>query len=145
MNLSFKKNYFGNTYAPTLYYSVDQFKKGGNKILMTGSGPDELFYGMEKYDMKFLKKLSNLKTNIALEKIDTNYNYEFYKRVLNSKGIEILNDIMNKRRLLYKRIAQINKNIIEAQRILAYCTVTNQHFEMFEKVSEKTHISIYIT
>lgn len=140
MNLSFQKNYFGNTYAPTLYYSVNQFKKSKNKILMTGSGPDELFYGMEKYDMNFLKKLSNLKTDIALEKIDTNYNYEFYKNILNSKGIEILSDVINKRRLLYKKIAQINKNILEAQRILAYCTITNQHFEMFEKVSKNFNL-----
>ena len=147
MNLSFNKNYFGNTYAPTLYYSLNQFKKRKNKILMTGSGPDELFYGMEKYDMKFFKKLSDLKTNIALEKIDTNYNYEFYKHILNSKGIEILNDIIDKRKLLYKKIAEINKNIFEAQRILAYCTVTNQHFEMFEKVSKNfnfKHLSPFL-
>ena len=26
MKLSFKNNYFGNTYAPTLYYSLDQLK-----------------------------------------------------------------------------------------------------------------------
>lgn len=140
MNLSFKNNYFGNTYSPTLYYSVNKFKTEENKILMTGSGPDELFYGMEKYDLKFFKKLSNLKTNIALEKIDTNYNYEFYKRILNSKGIEILDDVINKRRLLYKKIAQINKNILEAQRILSYCTVTNQHFEMFENVSRNFNL-----
>lgn len=147
MNLSFKKNYFGNTYAPTLYYSFNQFKKGLNKILMTGSGPDELFYGMEKYSMKFFRELSNLKTDIALEKIDTNYNFEFYKNILNSNCIEVLNEVIDKRRLLYKKIAQIKKNILEAQRILAYCTVTNQHFEMFEKVSRNfnyKHLSPFL-
>ena len=147
MKLSFKNNYFGNTYAPTLYYSLDQLKNNKNKILMTGSGPDELFYGMEKYDLKFFKRLSNLKTNIALEKIDTNYNYNFYKNILNSYGLEILNNIIKKRRNLYREISEINNNIFEAQRILAYCTVSNQHFEMFEKISKNyklNHVSPFL-
>ena len=36
---------------------------------------------------------------------------------------------------------------MEAQRILAYCTVTNQHFEMFEKVSRNfnyKHLSPFL-
>ena len=136
MNLSFKNNYFGNTYAPTLFYSISFFKNKKNKILMTGSGPDELFYGMEKYNLNFFKKLSNLQTSEALEKIDVNYNYEFYKKILNSTGVELLNILMKKRKLLYKKISEINKNLLEAQRILAYCTVTNQHYEMFETVSK---------
>ena len=103
---------------------------------MTGSGPDELFYGMEKYNLNFFKKLSNLQTSEALEKIDVNYNYEFYKKILNSTGVELLNILMKKRKLLYKKISEINKNFLEAQRILAYCTVTNQHYEMFETVSK---------
>jgi len=102
---------------------------------------------MEKYDLKFFKRLSNLKTNIALEKIDTNYNYDFYKNILNSHGLEILNNIIKKRRNLYKEISEINNNIFEAQRILAYCTVSNQHFEMFEKISKNyklKHVSPFL-
>ncbi|RPG99778.1 MAG: hypothetical protein CBC78_000720 [Candidatus Pelagibacter sp. TMED118] len=147
MNLSFKKNYFGNTYAPTLFYSINFFKNYKNRILMTGSGPDELFYGMEKYNLKFFKRLSSLKTQDALEKIDTNYNFDFYEKVLNSLGIELLNNVIIKRKLLYKKIAEINKDLLEAQRILAYCTVTNQHYEMFEKVSKSfnyKHLSPFL-
>ena len=102
---------------------------------------------MEKYDLKYFKRLSNLKTNIALEKIDTNYNYDFYKNILNSHGLEILNNIIKKRRNLYKEISEINNNIFEAQRILAYCTVSNQHFEMFEKISKNyklKHVSPFL-
>ena len=51
---------------------------------------------MEKYNLKYFKKLSNLKTKIALEKIDTNYNFDFYKKVLNPYGREILNNVINK-------------------------------------------------
>ena len=47
---------------------------------------------------------------------------------------------MKKRKLLYNKIAEINKNLLEAQRILAYCTVTNQHYEMFETVSKCFHL-----
>lgn len=147
MMLSFNFNYFGNTYAPTLFYSINFNKDNKNKILMTGSGPDELFYGMEKYDLNFFKKLSHLETSTALEKIDTNYNEIFYRNILNPCGIEILNNIKLKRKKLYKKIAIINKNLLEAQRILSYCTVTNQHFEMFEKLSKSfnlKHISPFL-
>lgn len=146
MHLSFKKNYFGNTYAPSLFYSLNSIKND-NKYLMTGSGPDELFYGMEKYNLRYFKKLSNLKTNIALEKIDTNYNFDFYKKVLNPYGREILNNVINKRKRLYKKISEIRGNLLEAQRILSYCVVTNQHFEMFEKISRNfnmIHLSPFL-
>ncbi len=135
MKIAYKNNYFGNTYSPTLYYSINFNKKNNNKILMTGSGPDEFFYGMEKYNLKYFKRLSNLKTNVALEKLDTNYNESFYEKILNPLGRTILKEVKNRRRLLYKEISKINKNIFEAQRILSYCTVSNQHFEMFEKLS----------
>ena len=46
MKIAYKNNYFGNTYSPTLYYSINFNKKNNNKILMTGSGPDEFFYGI---------------------------------------------------------------------------------------------------
>ena len=140
MNIAFKNKYFGNTYSPTLYYSIDKNKKSKNKVLMTGSGPDELFYGMEKYNLKFFKKLSNLKTPLALEKIDTNYNEDFYLKILNPLGLEVLNEVKSKRWSLYKKISKINNNILEAQRILSYCTVSNQHFEMFEKLSKNFNL-----
>ena len=45
MKLSFKNSYFGNVYAPTVFYSLNNINNK-NKFLMTGSGPDELFYGI---------------------------------------------------------------------------------------------------
>ena len=71
---------------------------------------------MEKYNLKYFKKLSNLKTKIALEKIDTNYNFDFYKKVLNPYGREILNNVINKRKRLYKKISEIRSNLLEAQK-----------------------------
>jgi len=147
MNIAIKSKYFGNTYSPTLYYSIDLNKKNKNKVLMTGSGPDELFYGMEKYNLKFFEKLSDLKTPLALEKIDTNYNEDFYLKILNPLGLEVLNEVKNNRRLFYKKISKINNNLLEAQRILSYCTVSNQHFEMFEKLSKNfkmRHLSPFL-
>ena len=43
---------FGNTYAPTLYYMFKHKLQNKYKYLITGSGPDELFYGMEKYNLR---------------------------------------------------------------------------------------------
>ena len=60
-----------------------------------------------------MKKLSYLQTSKALEKIDVNYNYEFYKKILNSTGVELLNILMKKRKLLYNKIAEINKNLFK--------------------------------
>ena len=134
MELSFKNRYFGNVYAPTVFYSLNNINNN-NKFLMTGSGPDELFYGMEKYSLNFFKKLNHLETYKALEILDTNYNDEFYKKILNKDGLDIYNIVKIKRLEFYKKISEINNNLLEAQRILSYCTVSNQHFEMFEKIS----------
>ena len=61
LKIAYKNNYFGNSYSPTLYYSINFNKKNNNKILMTGSERvDEFFYGMEKYNLKYFKRLSNL-------------------------------------------------------------------------------------
>ena len=144
MKISFDYKYYGNTYAPTLYHSMYVNRNNQNKIIMTGSGPDELFYGMEKYDLNFFKKLSNLNVPEALEKIDTNYNEDFYLEILNSDGKQALKYVKNQRRKLYQKISKIKKDLLEAQRLLSYCTVSNQHFEMFEKLSRNfrmKHIS----
>jgi asparagine synthetase B (glutamine-hydrolysing) len=144
MENSWKKKYYGNIYSPTLYYSLTNDDK---KILITGSGPDELFYGMEKYSIKLFKKLRNINLIKALEKIDYCYNKESYLKVLNKKGLEILNKIEEKRRNLYLKISEIYDDILDAQRLLAYCTVTNQHLEMFNQAAasvNKYHVAPFL-
>ena len=89
MKHAWSKKYFGNTYAPTLYYMFKHKLQNKYKYLITGSGPDELFYGMEKYNFVF--SLSNMKIEKALEILDVKYNYEKYKLVLNKKGKKFIN------------------------------------------------------
>ena len=58
-----------------------------------------------------------------------------------------MNEVKSNRWSLYKKISKINNNILEAQRILSYCTVSNQHFEMFEKLSKNfkmKHLSPFL-
>ena len=43
MKHAWSKKYFGNTYAPTLYYMFKHKLQNKYKYLITGSGPDELF------------------------------------------------------------------------------------------------------
>ena len=104
--------------------------------LITGSGPDELFYGMEKYNWDFFVSLSSLPVEKALEKIDVAYNVKSYKLLLNSYGLELLKEIQNSRRNMYKKISSIYNNIFDAQRLLAYVTVTAQHMNLFNKIAE---------
>jgi asparagine synthetase B (glutamine-hydrolysing) len=144
MHNSWKNKYYGNTYSPTLYYAL---KKDNKKILITGSGPDELFYGMEKYPIKLFNKLRSINLIKALEKIDYCYNKESYLKIFNKKGLEIFNKIKIKRLNLYIKISEIYDDILDAQRLLAYCTVTNQHLEMFNKAAtsvNKYHVAPFL-
>jgi asparagine synthetase B (glutamine-hydrolysing) len=137
MKYSWSKGYYGNTYAPTIYSLFYKEKTFKSKYLLTGSGPDELFYGLEKYSFKDFNKVSHLKTNQALEILDSSYNLENYKKILNNYGKKLLMNIYEKRRKLYRDISHIEKDILNAQRILAYVTVTNQHAEMFDNLAKK--------
>lgn len=131
-----RKQYFQNTYAPTLAYVFDQITPE-NKIqqLITGSGPDELFYGMEKYSWDFFNKLSKFDVTTSLEKIDVAYNMSAYCDILSPSGLLLLEEIRENRRVLYGEIAKICSNIFDAQRLLAYCTVTAQHMHLFDGLS----------
>jgi asparagine synthetase B (glutamine-hydrolysing) len=129
------KQYFQNTYAPTLVYALDQLGADHPTQLVTGSGPDELFYGMEKYDWSFFEALSELGIAAGLEKIDVAYNMDAYVQILTPAGLQLLEEIRERRRQLYRAIAAICQNIFDAQRLLAYCTVTAQHMHLFNEIS----------
>ena len=136
LNCNWKNNYYGNTYAPTLFYTINNLNK--KKYLITGSGPDELFYGMEKYKPKtFLRKNKIIK---SLEEIDYSYNLNSYKKLLNKNGLTILEEILSTRKILYLQISNISENLLNAQRILSYCTVTNQHVKMFNEASKSNNM-----
>ena len=144
MRTSWNNKYYGNTYSPTLYYSLT---KDNKKILITGSGPDELFYGMEKYSIEVFKKLRSINLIKALEKIDYCYNKDSYLKIFNKKGLEIFNQIKAKRQILYAKISEIFDDILDAQRLLAYCTVTSQHLEMFNRAAasvNKCHVAPFL-
>ena len=100
---------------------------------------------MEKYDWNFFESLKSLKIQDALEKIDTSYNLNSLK-ILNPMGLEILNEVIKKRKTLLRNI-KIYSNIFDAQRLLAYCTVTGQHLDLFQNVSSfvnLNHISPFL-
>ena len=144
MHNSWENKYYGNIYSPTLYCALT---KDNKKILISGSGPDELFYGMEKYPIKLFNKLRSINLIKALEKIDYCYNKESYLKIFNKKGLEIFNKIKVKRLNLYIKISEIYDDILDAQRLLAYCTVTNQHLEMFNKAAtsvNKYHVAPFL-
>ena len=132
LRYNWKNHYYGNTYSPTLFYTINKLSK--KKYLITGSGPDELFYGMEKYKPNTFIKKNKIKKN--LEKIDYSYNLNTYKKILNKNGLNILDEILYTRKALYFKISEISENLLNAQRILSYCTVTNQHMQMFSKAAK---------
>ena len=84
-----QNNFFQNTYGPTLAFALDSANAHKFSSLITGSGPDELFYGMEKYSWDVFEKLSELPTPEALERLDPRYNEEAYGRVFNNAGEEL--------------------------------------------------------
>ena len=133
--LLWKNRISQNTYSPTLSYCLSKIEFSEKSTLITGSGPDELFYGMEKYPCSLFESLKDLEITKALKQIDTPYNLESYKKVLSVEGLEILTNILNERNTLYKRISEIVESILEAQRILAWCTVTNQHVNLFDTIA----------
>ena len=133
--LLWKNRISQNTYSPTLSYCLSKIEFSEKSTLITGSGPDELFYGMEKYPFSLFESLKDLEITKALKQIDTPYNLESYKKVLSVEGLEILTNILNERNTLYKRISEIVESILEAQRILAWCTVTNQHVNLFDTIA----------
>jgi asparagine synthetase B (glutamine-hydrolysing) len=135
INFLSDNNFYQNTYAPTLAFALCSLGGHCFSHLITGSGPDELFYGMEKYSWDVFEGLSSIPTCQALEKLDPNYNLPRYSKILNCRGWEILEQVMEKRRALYRSIAALQMNIFESQRLLAYTTVTAQHLQLFNKIA----------
>jgi asparagine synthetase B (glutamine-hydrolysing) len=131
-----KHNFYQNTYAPTLAFALCSLGKHNFSSIITGSGPDELFYGMEKYSWDTFEKLSDIPTANALEKLDPSYNLQVYSKLLNSEGQELYEKVKQKRQLLYESIADLHMNIFDSQRLLAYATVTAQHMQLFNEISE---------
>jgi asparagine synthetase B (glutamine-hydrolysing) len=130
-----------NTYGPSIEYALSHKGYGKNyKHLITGSAPDELFYGMEKYSFDYFKKLDNIPVEIALEKIDVNYNFIAFNSILNSNGKDVVELIKNKREKLYNEISSLYDSIYDAQRLLAYSTVTTQHMKMYDDISNKHNL-----
>ena len=134
IKLLIKNNSLQNTYGPTLMYTLNSLENESGNNIITGSGPDELFYGMEKYSFKYFNSLDELNIIKALKLIDNAYNKDSYLSVLNPLGLELFSSIKEDRLSLYKNISEINNSIFEAQRILAYLTVTTQHMKMFDDI-----------
>ena len=128
--------FYQNTYAPTLAFALKSIVPENFSSLITGSGPDELFYGMEKYSWDKFENLSNKPIAQALELLDPSYNFQCYSKLLNGQGLELLNNVQVKRRRLYESIAELEMNIFDSQRILAYATVTAQHMQLFNKIGQ---------
>jgi len=135
-----KNNFYQNTYAPTLAYALGTLKEYRFTSVITGSGPDELFYGMEKYSWDIFEKLSDEPIAKALEKLDPRYNLAAYARLFNSKGQDLYGEVVRKRRALYESIADLRMNIFDSQRVLAYATVTAQHMQLFNKLADIFHL-----
>lgn len=129
-----KHNFYQNTYAPTLAFALSSIETQSFSTLITGSGPDELFYGMEKYSWDTFEKLSDKSISQSLEALDPTYNLQCYSKLLNAEGRELLENVKQKRRGLYEGIAALEFNIFDSQRILAYATVTAQHMQLFNKI-----------
>ena len=128
--------FYQNTYAPTLAFALSSIETHSFSSLITGSGPDELFYGMEKYSWDVFEKLSEKPIAQALEVLDPSYNLQSYAKLLNTRGQELLDEVKQKRRTLYESIADLEMNIFDSQRILAYATVTAQHMQLFNRVAK---------
>ena len=109
---SWKNKYFGNTYAPCLYYMFKKKLNHNYRYIITGTCPDELFYGMEKYSLKLFDELKDEKIDHALSILDVKYNYDNYFQILNQFGKNLLNQVLLKRKKLYKNISSISNNLI---------------------------------
>ena len=92
-----KHKFCQNTYAPTLAFALSSIEAHNFSCLITGSGPDELFYGMEKYSWDTFEKLSDIPIAQALEKLDPSYNFQSYSKLLNDQGLELLEGVKGKR------------------------------------------------
>jgi len=131
-----KHKFYQNTYAPTLAFALSSIETHSFSSLITGSGPDELFYGMEKYSWDTFEKLSYKSIAQSLEILDPTYNLQCYSKLLNAEGRELLQQVKQKRRSLYESIADMEFNIFDSQRLLAYATVTAQHMQLFNKIAK---------
>ena len=130
------KNFFQNTYAPTLAFALNSIGVHKFSCLITGSGPDELFYGMEKYSWDVFEELSEIPISKALEILDPKYNSDCYAKLFNAEGKELFQVVRQKRQDLYINIAELGMSIFDSQRLLAYSTVTAQHMQMFNTVAK---------
>ena len=132
-----KKEIPQNTYGPSIEYALSNKRYSkDHKCLITGSAPDELFYGMEKYSFDHFKKLDGIPIEKAMERLDVNYNSTAFDLILNSNGKDLARQIDLKRKKLYKGISSVYGSIYDAQRLLAYSTVTTQHMKMYNDISD---------
>ena len=127
-----RRGFVQNTYAPTISYAMSTLNQQKYEYLVTGSGPDELFYGMEKYPFDYFKAREDMPIEEALAEIDTAYNLNAYRQIMNKTRVEVLEQVLARRKRLYEDIAEICPSIYDAQRMLAYCTVTSQHMHLFD-------------
>lgn len=130
-----QNNFFQNTYGPTLAFSLNSIATDRFTSLITGSGPDELFYGMEKYSWDVFEDLSGYPVVTALEKIDPRYNEVCYTNLFNNEGKDLFHEVRLRRLGLYENIAELEMSIFDSQRLLAYATVTAQHMQLFNTIA----------
>ena len=90
---------------------------------------------MEKYSWDTFEKLTDKSIAQSLEVLDPTYNLQSYSKLLSAEGLELLENVKQKRRRLYDSIASMEFNIFDSQRILAYATVTAQHMQLFNKIA----------
>ena len=131
-----ERHFFQNSFGPTLAMGLQSIPENKYEIFITGSGPDELFYGMEKYSWDEFENLEQISIEDALGRLDPRYNEEVYLRLFNKDGNELYKSVLNKRALLYKNIAGLKMNIFDSQRLLAYSTVTVQHMQLFNTIGK---------
>ena len=89
-----RRGFVQNTYAPTISYAMSTLNQQKYEYLVTGSGPDELFYGMEKYPFDYFKAREDMPIEEALAEIDTAYNLNAYRQIMNKTRVEVLEQVL---------------------------------------------------
>jgi asparagine synthetase B (glutamine-hydrolysing) len=130
-----RKKFHQNIFSPTLATALGRLDCDQFSSLITGSGPDEIFYGMEKYSWSIFEELQKLPRVSALEKLDPRYNEEVYSRLFNKEGHELYEAVLKNRKKLYINIDELGMDIFDSQRLLAYATVTTQHMQLFNQLA----------
>lgn len=116
----------GDPAAISLYVLLEEIKKSGKRVLLSGDGSDELFFGYSRYrefyDIEEIKKLKN--KNWLKNYFRTNYSphkeWEWYKRALEGSVVfrsssELFSDLQQNR--LLKQNVKDNRSL---EAILSY-------------------------